>query len=47
MGKFGKNKVLLRELPQFCVLMFVEGLSILQKKKVSSIDFHLWFISET
>lgn len=33
-----KNKVLLRELPQFCVLMFFRSLSILQKR-----GFLLWF----
>lgn len=43
----GKVKVLLRELPQFCVLMFFKSLSILQTNKQtkipgSSIDFHLW-----
>lgn len=39
MGKFRKNKVLLRELPEFCVLMFFKSLSILQKKK----SFLHWF----
>lgn len=34
-----KNKVLLRELPQFCVLMFFQSLNILRKKKFPPLIF--------